>query len=77
MHVPHVWPIGAPEPEPCTQEEPTTGLHVGLLWLAQVLTLSRDAFERLMGPAETILAEQVAQYERVNQGMSFSAGPNL
>ena len=47
------------------------------MWLAQVLTLSRDAFERLMGPAETILAEQVAQYERANQGMSFSVDPIL
>ena len=40
--------------------------------LPQVLTLGRDAFERLMGPAESILAEQVALYERTNRGMSFS-----
>jgi hypothetical protein len=43
---------------------------------AQVLTLSRDAFERLMGPVEKILAEQVAKYERMNMGMSFSVGRN-
>jgi hypothetical protein len=42
---------------------------------AQVLTLGRDAFERLMGPAESILAEQVALYERTNRGMSFSGMP--
>jgi hypothetical protein len=41
-----------------------------------VLALSRDAFERLMGPAEKILAEQVAQYDRANSDLSgeFSFG---
>ena len=38
----------------------------------QVLTLSRDAFERLMGPVEEILKEQIAQFERSNLSMSFS-----
>ena len=41
----------------------------------QVLTLGRDAFERLMGPAEAVLAEQVAQYELANSDQSFSATP--
>ncbi|KAK9917846.1 hypothetical protein WJX75_008854 [Coccomyxa subellipsoidea] len=42
----------------------------------KVLALSRDAFERLMGPAEKILAEQVAQYDRANSDLSgeFSFG---
>lgn len=39
---------------------------VGCAAALQVLTLSRDAFERLMGPAEQILAEQVKQYDRAN-----------
>lgn len=37
-----------------------------LLCLRQVLALSRDAFERLMGPVEDILAEQIKSYDRRN-----------
>lgn len=33
---------------------------------AQLLTMGRDAFERLMGPAEEVLAEAVHAYEAVN-----------
>ncbi|KAK9814074.1 hypothetical protein WJX72_000322 [[Myrmecia] bisecta] len=32
----------------------------------KVLTMGRDAFERLMGPAETILADQIADYAQFN-----------
>lgn len=32
----------------------------------KVLALSRDAFERLMGPVEDILAEQIPHYDRKN-----------
>jgi hypothetical protein len=34
-----------------------------LSWV-QVLALSRDAFERLMGPVEDILAEHIPHYDR-------------
>lgn len=37
-------------------------------WL-QVLALSRDAFERLMGPVEEILAEQITHYDWKNVAM--------
>ena len=37
-----------------------------LLCCRQVLALSRDAFERLMGPVEDILAEQIKTYDRRN-----------
>ena len=33
---------------------------------AQLLAMSRDAFERLMGPAEEVLAEAVHAYEALN-----------
>jgi hypothetical protein len=32
----------------------------------QVLTLGRDAFERLMGPAEEILEDKVNEYIKLN-----------
>ena len=32
----------------------------------ELLSLGRDAFERLMGPAETILAGQVSEYQMFN-----------
>jgi len=35
----------------------------------QVLALSRDAFERLMGPVEDILSEQITNYDRKNVAM--------
>ena len=37
-----------------------------LLCCHQVLALSRDAFERLMGPVDDILAEQIKTYDRRN-----------
>ena len=37
-----------------------------LLCCHQVLALSRDAFERLMGPVEDILAEQIKTYDKGN-----------
>lgn len=32
----------------------------------KLLSMSRDAFERLMGPADTALAGQVSEYQRYN-----------
>lgn len=38
----------------------------------KLLSLGRDAFERLMGPAETILAGQVYEYQKFNACASSS-----
>ena len=38
----------------------------GKLCTPQVLYLARDAFERLMGPAEKVLAERIREYETAN-----------
>lgn len=38
----------------------------------KLLSLGRDAFERLMGPAETILAGQVSEYQKFNAHASSS-----
>lgn len=32
----------------------------------KLLSMGRDAFERLMGPAETVLAGQVSEYQKYN-----------
>ena len=43
----------------------------------QVLHLARDAFERLMGPAEKVLAERIREYETANSqaaGQSAATG---
>ena len=34
--------------------------------MRQVLYLARDAFERLMGPAEKVLSERIREYEAAN-----------
>ena len=42
-----------------------------------MLYLARDAFERLMGPAEKVLAERIREYETANSqaaGQSVAAG---
>ena len=38
----------------------------------KLLSLGRDAFERLMGPAETILAGQISEYQKFNACASSS-----
>ena len=35
-----------------------------------VLAMARDAFERLMGPAEEVLSEKVAEYTRLNEQLA-------
>ena len=35
----------------------------------KLLAMGRDAFERLMGPAEEILTKEVAEYDRINSEM--------
>lgn len=34
--------------------------------------MGKDAFERLMGPTEQILARQIGEYERINAEASSS-----
>ena len=36
----------------------------------KLLSMGRDTFERLMGPAETILAGQVSEYQKFNANAS-------
>lgn len=31
--------------------------------------MGRDAFERLMGPAEDVLREEIREYERLNEAL--------
>lgn len=38
----------------------------------KLLSMGRDTFERLMGPAENILAGQVSEYQKFNAGASSS-----
>ena len=35
-----------------------------------LLAMARDAFERLMGPAEEVLSEKVAEYARLNEQLA-------
>ena len=36
--------------------------------MVKVLAMSRDAFERLMGPVEESLAQHIAEYTKLNEG---------
>ena len=38
----------------------------------KLLSMGRDAFERLMGPAETALAGQVSEYQKYNAAAANS-----
>ena len=38
----------------------------------KVLTMGRDAFERLMGPAEEVLKKEVEEYEKLNHTLAQS-----
>lgn len=38
----------------------------------KLLSMGRDAFERLMGPAETALAGQVSEYQKYNASAAHS-----
>ena len=43
----------------------------------KVLRMGRDAFERLMGPAEEVLKKEVEEYERLNLKLAQSKAPEV
>jgi len=45
------------------------------LFFLQCMALSRDAFERLMGPVENSLQRHIEEYRRMNAQQRRSTGP--
>lgn len=43
----------------------------------KALTMGRDAFERLMGPVDDILAGKITEYNMINQQCQAGAGKEL
>lgn len=50
------------------------GFHC-LLLLLQLLTMSREAFERLLGPSEQIFRPALAEYQRFNSQRVAQGAP--